>query len=191
MRNILFIARPGPTCGNIGLTGSIPRAQAKSTMSLRARSTGEIVRPDGVRVNGISQIHTLQDLVRGLAAFGEIPAVISFAGAGKQEMTFGELENRVMRLTGGLLAKGIGRGDVVAILAPNQPPWMVFSLALVAPGPTLLLPAGLLSDDEPPPPTGRRTRAAAGPAWARLGGESRGSFWVRMRTGPYWATRSA
>ena len=117
-------------------------------MSLRARSTGEIVRPNGVGVNNISQIHTLQDLVRGLAAFGEIPAVISFAGAGKQEMTFGELENRVMRLTGGLLAKGIGRGDVVAIFAPNQPSWMVASLALVASGATLLLLDDLLSEDE-------------------------------------------
>ncbi|MCH8198079.1 MAG: AMP-binding protein, partial [Proteobacteria bacterium] len=88
-------------------------------------------------MNNISQIHTLQDLVRGLAAFGEIPAVMSFADTGKQEMTFGELEDRAMRLTGGLLAKGIGRGDIVAIFAPNQPSWIVASLALVASGATL------------------------------------------------------
>jgi acyl-CoA synthetase (AMP-forming)/AMP-acid ligase II len=42
-----------------------------------------------------------------------------------QVMTYGELDRATRRLAGGLQAKGFGRGDVLAIMAPNLPEYAV------------------------------------------------------------------
>ncbi|MFQ5985639.1 MAG: AMP-dependent synthetase/ligase, partial [Alphaproteobacteria bacterium] len=91
---------------------------------------------------------TLQNLLPVLGEFGDLPAVISFGEASMQVMTFTELEDRAMRLAGGLLARGVGRGEPVAILAPNQPQWVLARLALIAVGATAVLLDDSLSEVE-------------------------------------------
>ncbi|MEE8122795.1 MAG: AMP-binding protein [Alphaproteobacteria bacterium] len=91
---------------------------------------------------------TLQELLPELAQFGDLPAVISFGGSSMQTLTFAELEDRAMRLAGGLLARGVGRGEPVALFAPNRPQWVVARLALIATGATAVLLDDLLSEEE-------------------------------------------
>jgi acyl-coenzyme A synthetase/AMP-(fatty) acid ligase len=47
----------------------------------------------------------------------------------RSELTFGEVADRSARLAGALVARGVGRGDVVMTLIGNRPEWV---LALVA-----------------------------------------------------------
>ena len=65
-------------------------------------------------------------LQRNIAARGDKPAVVSNAG----ELTWRELGERVRRVAGGLKAKGIGKGDVVAIQLPNVPEFLIAHLAI-------------------------------------------------------------
>ena len=41
-----------------------------------------------------------------------------------EEFTFGEMGARVNQLSHGLLAKGLKRGDMVAVMLPNEPAWL-------------------------------------------------------------------
>ncbi|MES2816400.1 MAG: AMP-binding protein [Pseudomonadota bacterium] len=60
---------------------------------------------------------------RGLE--GDPDRVVLIDGPSGREMTAGALVEGVRRLAGGLRARGIGQGDVVAILAPNCPEYAV------------------------------------------------------------------
>ena len=51
------------------------------------------------------------------------PALID--GPTGRVMTYGELDQATRRLAGGLQAKGFGKGDVLAIMAPNLPEYAV------------------------------------------------------------------
>nr|MDQ4041799.1 AMP-binding protein [Actinomycetota bacterium] len=51
------------------------------------------------------------------------------AGGARREWTFGEVADRSARLAGTLVARGIGRGDVVMTVVGNRPEWV---LAMVA-----------------------------------------------------------
>ena len=51
--------------------------------------------------------------------------VVLIDGPSGRELTAGGFVAGVRRLAGGLRARGIGRGDVVAILAPNMPEYAV------------------------------------------------------------------
>ena len=51
--------------------------------------------------------------------------VVLIDGPSGREMTAGALEEGIRRLAGGLAARGIGKGDVVAVLAPNIPDYAV------------------------------------------------------------------
>ncbi len=62
-------------------------------------------------------------IFRGLA--GDPDRVVLIDGPSGREMTAGALEAGIRRLAGGLKARGIGKGDVVAILAPNCPEYAV------------------------------------------------------------------
>jgi acyl-CoA synthetase (AMP-forming)/AMP-acid ligase II len=46
-------------------------------------------------------------------------------GASGRVMTYGELEDAIRSLAGGLAAAGFGRGDVLALMAPNGPEYAV------------------------------------------------------------------
>jgi 4-coumarate--CoA ligase len=62
-------------------------------------------------------------VLRGLA--GDPDRVAMIEGPSGREVTTGALEAGIRRLAGGLQARGIGKGDVVAILAPNLPDYAV------------------------------------------------------------------
>ncbi|MES2914206.1 MAG: AMP-binding protein [Pseudomonadota bacterium] len=63
---------------------------------------------------------------RVLRGLGDDPGrVVLIDGASGREMTAGALEDGIRRLAGGLAAHGYGKGDVVAILAPNCPEYAV------------------------------------------------------------------
>lgn len=62
-------------------------------------------------------------VLRGLA--GDPDRVAMIDGPTGREVTAGALEAGIRRLAGGLRARGLGKGDVVAILAPNCPEYAV------------------------------------------------------------------
>lgn len=62
-------------------------------------------------------------VLRGLA--GDPDRVAMIDGPSGREVTAGALEAGIRRLAGGLKARGLGKGDVVAILAPNLPEYAV------------------------------------------------------------------
>lgn len=63
---------------------------------------------------------------RVLRGLGPDPSrVVLIDGPSGRELTAGALEEGIRRLAGGLVARGLGKGDVVAILAPNCPEYAV------------------------------------------------------------------
>ena len=57
---------------------------------------------------------------------------------GDVALTFGELAARAARVAAGLIDRGVGRGDTVAIWAPNRFEWIVTALGLQMTGAALL-----------------------------------------------------
>lgn len=79
---------------------------------------------------------TLQTLFDGFAAHRALPAVIRFEADDRppHRLTYGELEDRALRLAGGLAAGGVRPGDPVGLFAPNSAEWIIARLALIACG---------------------------------------------------------
>src|ERR1700757_3115178 len=72
-------------------------------------------------------------VLAGGAGQPDKPALID--GASGRGMTYGELEDGIRSLAGGLVAAGFGRGDVLALMAPNSPEYaVVFHGAALAGG---------------------------------------------------------
>jgi acyl-CoA synthetase (AMP-forming)/AMP-acid ligase II len=72
-------------------------------------------------------------VLAGGAGQPDKPALID--GASGRVMTYGELEHAIRSLAGGLAAAGFGRGDVLALIAPNGPEYaVVFHGAALAGG---------------------------------------------------------
>jgi acyl-CoA synthetase (AMP-forming)/AMP-acid ligase II len=72
-------------------------------------------------------------VLAGGAGQPDKPALID--GASGRVMTYGELEHAIRSLAGGLAAAGFGRGDVLALMAPNGPEYaVVFHGAAMAGG---------------------------------------------------------
>ena len=72
-------------------------------------------------------------VLAGGAGQPDKPALID--GASGRVMTYGELEAAIRSLAGGLAAGGFGRGDVLALMAPNGPEYaVVFHGAAMAGG---------------------------------------------------------
>ena len=72
-------------------------------------------------------------VLAGVAGQPDKPALID--GASGRVMTYGELEAAIRSLAGGLVAAGFGRGDVLALMAPNGPEYaVVFHGAAMAGG---------------------------------------------------------
>ena len=75
---------------------------------------------------------------RVLRGLGPDPdRVVLIDGPSGAAMTAGALESGIRRLAGGLVAQGIGKGDVVAILAPNCPDYAVVFHAVAFAGATV------------------------------------------------------
>ncbi len=62
-------------------------------------------------------------VLRGGESRSDKPALID--GPTGRTLTFGDLEAQIRALAGGLRSRGFGRGDVLAILAPNMPEYAI------------------------------------------------------------------
>jgi acyl-CoA synthetase (AMP-forming)/AMP-acid ligase II len=81
----------------------------------------------------IPDVSLTEYVLAGGADQPDKPALID--GASGRVMTYGELENAIRLLAGGLAAAGFGRGDVLALMAPNGPEYaVVFHGAALAGG---------------------------------------------------------
>ena len=79
---------------------------------------------------------TLPELVLARAReLGGKPALVD--GPSGRTLTYGELADGVERVAAGLAARGFGRGDVLAMYAPNSPEWALAALGALAAGGTL------------------------------------------------------
>ena len=77
-------------------------------------------------------------------------------------ITFGELADRIRRLAAGLSRRGIGKGDVVAIWAPNLPDYAVVFHAVARLGAVLTPANPTYTVEELSLPAAGRRRADAG-----------------------------
>ena len=76
-------------------------------------------------------LNTLQDLIDGLAAGGDAPAIIAAeAGTWSRDRLRGE----ALRFAAGLASLGVRPGEVVGLLAPSQPKWAAALLGIVRSG---------------------------------------------------------
>ncbi|GGM54585.1 FadD3 family acyl-CoA ligase [Dactylosporangium sucinum] len=74
---------------------------------------------------------TIPDLVlAGAARHGEREAIVD----GPVRLTYAQLAGEVARFAGALAARGVGKGDRVAIWAPNSWRWIVAALGIVTAG---------------------------------------------------------
>ncbi|WP_424968705.1 AMP-binding protein [Dinoroseobacter sp. S375] len=73
----------------------------------------------GYRDTPLRDVSITEALFEGLAISGDNPALVD--GPSGAIMTGTELEARIRAFAGGLQARGIGPGDVIAIMAPNTP----------------------------------------------------------------------
>jgi len=81
----------------------------------------------------IPDVPLTEYVLAGGAGQPDKPALID--GASGRVMTYGELEAAIRSLAGGLAAAGFGRGDVLALMAPNGPEYAaVFHGAAMAGG---------------------------------------------------------
>ncbi len=62
-------------------------------------------------------------ILEGAVALGDKPALID--GPSGRTLTYAELDAAVRSLAGGLVAGGFGKGDIVALMAPNLPEYAV------------------------------------------------------------------
>lgn len=75
----------------------------------------------------------LPEFLLGAAeARGDRPAVVD--GATGRTLGYRELADGVRRVAGGLAAAGLGRGDVLAVMAPNSPEWLLGCYAAMTAG---------------------------------------------------------
>ena len=65
-------------------------------------------------------VQLLQDLVAGLARWGDAPALVAFADGARTDLNYSELDLNVRRLAAGLIADGIEPGEPVGIFAEES-----------------------------------------------------------------------
>lgn len=76
---------------------------------------------------------SVPDLIRSSArSFGDRPAIVD-ANSG-DNVTYAELDDRIGRVAAGLVADGLERGDVVALISPNCVDWPIAALGVMAAG---------------------------------------------------------
>ncbi len=71
----------------------------------------------------IPEIPVTQYVLRHADRLADRPALIE--GVGGRTLTYGQLSDGVRRIAGGLVARGFGKGHVLAMLAPNVPEYAV------------------------------------------------------------------
>ncbi len=80
------------------------------------------------------ELRSLADLVDALGREADAPALIGHRAKGSETWTRGELADRVQALAAGLRRDGVAPGDIVGLLAPNRPSWVLAFLAIVRAG---------------------------------------------------------
>ena len=116
---------------------------------------------------------------RDLGEHADVPAFVD--GTTGASLTFGTLHDQVLRIAAALAQRGIGRGDVVALYAPNSPAWAAVFHGVLRANATLtsvnaLYTAGELAAQlaRLPGPDGRHHRGPAGAGRVgREGGRAR------------------
>ncbi|MCX7353328.1 MAG: AMP-binding protein [Alphaproteobacteria bacterium] len=92
---------------------------------------------------------TLQDFARGLARWGDRPAVVSVAADGAvSRWPHAELSRLTLSVAAGLAHDGVRAGEAVAILSPNRAEWILARLALLELGALAVPLDDMLGDDE-------------------------------------------
>ena len=77
---------------------------------------------------------TLGDLIERLQRQPAAPAVIAHRTGGAETWTAGELASRARALAAGLRQSGLAQDEIVGLLAPSQPEWVLALLAIVRAG---------------------------------------------------------
>jgi long-chain acyl-CoA synthetase len=104
--------------------------------SMAAPKTPEIAVPGIERIEpppstDVPARHVGHVLEEKMSTRGDGPALRYKAGTSWRDISWRELSEQVRALSSALVAAGIGEGDRVAILAPNQPSWTVADLAIL------------------------------------------------------------
>jgi long-chain acyl-CoA synthetase len=95
----------------------------------------------------MSELRTLRSLIDALPEHGDRPAVFALQKEDAERWSYSELDDHVRRLARGLADVGVGRGDHVALLAPNGPEWLAACLAVIWAG-AVIVPLDVQLDDE-------------------------------------------
>ncbi len=74
-------------------------------------------------------------VLRHASRLADRPALVD--GMTGRTLTYGELEQSVARMTGGLRERGFGKGDMLALMAPNLPEYAAVLLATARTGGTV------------------------------------------------------
>jgi len=82
----------------------------------------------------MSGVFGIKDLLDTMAAQGERPAVIVVHGDATTERSFAGIAADARRLARGLLDDSLALGELIALLAPNAPEWVVAALGIGAAG---------------------------------------------------------
>jgi long-chain acyl-CoA synthetase len=77
---------------------------------------------------------TLHDLIAGLAARADAPAIVAFGRSEAETWSFRRLSSDVARLAAGLANHGVQPGEPVGLWAPNSPRWIAMYLAAIQTG---------------------------------------------------------
>jgi long-chain acyl-CoA synthetase len=91
---------------------------------------------------------TLVELVDGLAALAERPALVVFGPSDRREWSYARLASIVRHLAEGLVADGLEPGSRVALFAPDGPEWIASALAILRAG-AVVVPLDAQLADEP------------------------------------------
>jgi long-chain acyl-CoA synthetase len=94
----------------------------------------------------MSDLRTLRSLADTLFEYGDRPVLFALRTEGAESWSYADLTNQVRRLARGLVEAGLGRGDRVALLAPNEPGWIAACLAVIEAG-AVIVPLDVQLDD--------------------------------------------
>src|SRR5215212_8999404 len=95
----------------------------------------------------MSEPRTLRSLIDALPGQGDRTAVLALRKEDAERWTYAELADYSRRLARGLTEAGVGRGDHVALLAPNSAEWMAACLAVIGAG-AVIVPLDAQIDEE-------------------------------------------
>jgi long-chain acyl-CoA synthetase len=80
------------------------------------------------------KLETLQAIVRSLGERGDALAIQALSREAAARWSYRSLSDQARRLSAGLTASGVERGEPIALFAPNRPEWIVAALAILDAG---------------------------------------------------------